>query len=344
MNVAMNVLHRGRDQYRSTSLIRRIVTVISENISTVFELLTVGLGMVAFVWSTFFEVSVDALVPIVVAILASLAITTLLERVTKLAKLDRKVDDVVKKTAEIPERVVEAISSINSQVTLFRNSGITGGCETLDWHDLAKRMENAKSIRILSNWVGALSELGPTFVRAANRECEIQILVLQHNSEYAKQRSIELSHGTFPDFVQSQIASEIEQFAKLYRENPILKRYMTVKAYNICPVMCLFAYDDIRLLGLFWRGEYVMHSPFLELDGRTAQRSAVIQRIDKHFRMIWDDVNTRYIRWGDKKPEYVVYKKQAWSTSVAPHGSAVAKVPEAVYIARRPQLPLPPRA
>lgn len=52
-------------------------------------------------------------------------------------------------------------------------------------------------------------------------------------------------------FVSSQIASEILQFAHLFGNHPELKRPIVVRACDRSPALCLFAYDRIRLRGLF---------------------------------------------------------------------------------------------
>ncbi|MFD9960729.1 DUF5919 domain-containing protein [Amycolatopsis sp. NPDC059020] len=306
----------------------------------IFEFITATVGIAAFLAHFFVSISEESLVELTLGILALLAVTSLLQRVTKMADVERKVDEVdamltnlsleIKGIAtffrgrEFTNKMTAAVGDTSSLLRRFRHTGIEGGYDSLRVSDLVPNMRKAYSIRVLSNWVGGLNELGDTLVKAAANDCDIRILILRHDSQHARSRSLELSRGADESFVQNQIATEILQFDHLFRNHPEARHKIQVKAYDASPTLCLFGYDKVRLIGLFWRGELVMNTPFLKVHGEMASstngfahpneiRTSITERIDEHFESLWSDPSAKYIRVANGKPEYVDSFSEAWS-------------------------------
>jgi hypothetical protein len=321
------------------------IAFLRSHIAAVLEFVTAVAAIAAILAHFFVSIPEATFVELTLGILALLAITSLAERATKMADVERKVDEVDTKIAAVDgetreigsflrgptfdRKLTTAVAEANSLLRRFQRAGIKGAYEYLSIANLVPSIRRAYSVRILSNWVGGLNELGDALTRAAANNCNIRILILRHDSEYARTRSLELSRGGDDEFVANQIANEISQFDQLFKNHPETKNRILVKAYDASPTLCLFAYDKIRLIGLFWRGELVMNTPFLKVhgemlapDGRnghnghaysTGVRTAVTVRIDEHFESLWCDPETRFIRLVNGKPDYVDSADDAWS-------------------------------
>lgn len=319
---------------------------LRSHVAMVFEIVTVAAGAAVFVTNFFVTLSEATLVDVTVGVLVLLAASSLAERVTKLADMESKIDKVgyaletTRAQAEhiqsflagkqFDTKLATALADTSANLRRLQTTGIKGAYEVLRISDLAPNMRKALSIRVLSNWVGGLNELGEAFAWAASLGCEIRILVLRHNSQYARLRSLELSRGTDGTFVQQQIAGELNQFHLLYEKYPYLRKAMVVKAYDTSPTLCLFSYDRVRLIGLFWRGELVMNTPFLKVVGDlptksgtsgadggaygNGVRTSLTTRIDEHFESLWNDPGSRFIRIVNGEPDYVESEADAWTT------------------------------
>jgi hypothetical protein len=311
-----------------------------------FELITAGVGMVAFVAAFFVAIPDQALVQITIALLALLAVTSLLQRVTtidsiksNLLELQRYVtqgrakslDEQLRRTnssivapmeeirqflrdGELDRRLEKSATASNAILENLQGAGIHWAYETLGDVSIARELGKANTrIRILSNWVGCLNEIGETLIRKAESGCRVDVLVLQHSSEFAQIRSMELGWKESLA-VSRQISGELETIDRLLSEHPAAKAFLTVKAFDARPPVCIFAYDDTRFMGNFWPRVNAMDGPFLKVLGSPeGETSTLLSRIvDSQFDELWNAKKTRYVRLVGSKPSYVDSVDLAW--------------------------------
>jgi hypothetical protein len=102
-------------------------------------------------------------------------------------------------------------------------------------------------------------------------------------------------------------------------EDPVIRENLVLRAYDGSPVLYLVAYDDTRLLGLFWRNRMTIQTPLLELvghrrtDTKTDRRSEVVKLVDAHFDDVWNDPRTKYVKLVGQEPEYVEKAADIWT-------------------------------
>jgi tetratricopeptide (TPR) repeat protein len=308
---------RIRPEDRVLRGVRRALLWIRSNPSLAFEFLTAGLGIVAFVVSIFAVISQAALVSITIALLALLSVSALLQRVTTLEHVDRRVAAVYEFLHQgALERAVRsgAYLAIESSKSLDA-AGIGLAYENLTKVDLTGELGSAtRSIRILSNWVGVLAEVGDTLVRKAREGCSVQVLILQHTADYARMRSVEL--GWPADEVPRQIEGELRRLnALLGHADDDLRSSLQVRAFDSRPPVCMFAYDDVRLIGIFWPRLDAMNGPFIRVSGNGGGKSTtppLAAIADDQFNRLWAAPSTKYVRLLAGEPEYVVEEDQAW--------------------------------
>jgi hypothetical protein len=312
--------------------------------------LTLLVGVSIFFYHFIAPISEAGLVEIVVGFFILFSLNAWCERVTTIADIEKKIGAIRERAKGISSQIVSVhahalqvsnflrgsdfnnklrttVMGSNKLLRTLDRAGIDGAYKELREVGLAEKIRKADSVRILSNWVGDLAALGPAFVGAVGHGCKIRILILQHDSAYAKMRSLELTDGADDEIVGKQISGEILEFSRLFNNNPILRGNVVVRAYNAHPVMCLFAYDEVRLIGLFWRKELVMNTPFLKVventdrgilagldDGRnrTTDDKSVSKMVDEHFESIWEDKDTRFITLINGEPTYVASESEAW--------------------------------
>ncbi|MCT2583650.1 DUF5919 domain-containing protein [Actinophytocola gossypii] len=219
------------------------------------------------------------------------------------------------KDGALDEKLLNAAATANGYLRDFARMGIVGSHPTLSEIDLSEEMRGAKdSIRITASWTGCLISLGEILVEKARSGCDVRILILRHNSEFARLRGQELD-PVAEHAASRQIATEICEFNRLFRHHPDVKSQLQVKAFDARPSMCMFARDDTRVIGSLWPGINAMDAPVLRVvgDGDPALMRSLGRIADKEFERIWNDEKTLYITVVDGEPQYTEMPEMAWS-------------------------------
>lgn len=274
---------------------------IREHGSLVVEIITVLGGIAAFAVDQFITIPPEKLTTMMIGLLALLAVGALLERVTKLNRVDKHLSEVYDQLAT--GGLVRELSAIRGRsdalVERLNAVGITWTYVDLHEAAIGQKLRRAKSIRVLTTWMGNLTEHEWTLTQAAEANCEIKILMLRHDSIYAKMRSKELGleQGSGP----KRIKEELITLERMRKESEGVRRNLSVRAYSGIPIMYLIAYDACRLLGLLWRNRMAIATPFLEVKGVAPEIARII---DEHFNKIWHDPNTKSVKIVNGEPRY----------------------------------------
>lgn len=213
-------------------------------------------------------------------------------------------------------KLLEAATTANGYLRNFERVGIVGAYPTLGEVNLGEEMRRAKeSVRIISTWTGCLIQLSEPLLEKARNGCDIRILILRHDSQFATLRGLELDPND-KDSASRQIATEICEFNRLFHDNKDVKAKLRVKAFDARPTMCMFAHDDVRLIGSLWPRINAMDGPVVRAVGagdRVLSTSLGLIA-DREFERLWDDEKTRYINVVNGVPYYTELPEEAWWT------------------------------
>jgi hypothetical protein len=292
---------------------------LKEEGGPLLSVITVVGGLTAAIADLFVTIPLDKLTTLTVALLALLSGSALWERRVRVDRIDRRTEVVhgYVTSGELVEDVAEATNPRYEALEHFQSAGLTRVYENLGEAALVSKLRVACSIRILATWMGNRNEVNGVLAERARNGCKVQVLLLQHDSGYAKLRSREIG---YPDerHASREIEADLGDFHRLCRD-PDVAANLEVKAYDGSPVTYMVAYDNTRLLGYFWRNRPSVETPFFELSGSRPgeggldERSKVVRMIDAHFDDVWDDVRTKYVRVVDGVPEYVDDRRLAWT-------------------------------
>lgn len=308
---------------------------VTRNLVHLPDVVAVAGAIAVFITAGITNISNESLIQVTCGILALLSMSLLIIRVTKLDKIDDvlesidgplidRIDEQQRELHELTKfltagalevKLLEATTTANGYRHDFERTGLTAAYATLAEVDLAEEMRHArKSIRIIASWTGCLISLGETLVERSQAGCDVRILILQHNSEFARLRGLELDPGN-ERAVTRQIATEMCEFNRLFRQHPELRHLLQVRAFDARPPMCMFAHDDVRLVGSLWPSINAMDAPAVRVvgDGDASLVTSLGKIADREFERLWADEKTRYVTVVDGEPRYTELAEMAWS-------------------------------
>jgi hypothetical protein len=223
----------------------------------------------------------------------------------------------------------EVVQNANQSLRDFERAGVLSAYRALGDVDLASELRLATgSIRIVSTWTGCLISISDVLVDKARSGCDVRVLILRHNSEFARLRSLELDPSDALS-ASRQIAIEIGEFNRLFHRYPDVRPTLQVKAFDARPPMSMFAYDDVRLLAFHWPGTNAMDSPALRVAGISDSATGLAATADCEFERLWNDDKTFHMRVVNGEPEYLERPDLAWSTDGAELTSVLESLKQA---------------
>jgi Domain of unknown function (DUF5919) len=292
---------------------------LKEQGGALLSVITVAAGLTAAIADFFVTIPADKLTTLTVALLALLAGSSLWERRVRIDRIDDRTTatHAYLSSGSMVEDVTRAVNPGYETLEHFQTAGLTRVYENLGEAGLVAKLRAARSIRILATWMGNRNEVNGVLAERARQGCKVQVLLLQHDSEYARLRSREIGYGN-DDHASGEICADLSDFQRLCQDTKVAAN-LEVKAYDGSPVTYMVAYDNTRLLGYFWRKRPSVETPYFELSGSKPEeggrdeRSAVVKMIDEHFDNVWDDSKTKYVRMEGGIPAYVDDRDQAWA-------------------------------
>lgn len=149
-------------------------------------------------------------------------------------------------------------------------------------------------LRILQTWMAQgvslrLEGIMKMVSDCARAGCKVDMLLLNPYSPQVEYRAKAV--GNKIEVIRSYIRNDLEEALFLCSELKEDGYDIEIKAYDAAPVIHLYDFDGIRLIGLHWSKRASINGPQFELVGPPdgAERSDVIKRIDEHFEQLWTD-------------------------------------------------------
>ncbi len=216
--------------------------------------------------------------------------------------------------------LIRRYEDMNQQsVNLFQSNLLLPKSGLLSLHSelpeksfFSKLKKSKEQIKIFQTWIPGMKPLPSALIEAAKRGVDVQILLIQPQSEFAKQRTIDMRWSPTKPFeafdnllwiIQKHNLQDVENFQ--------------VKFYNCLPPFLLYSIDDWMLLGIYWHPNGATTGLTLEL-GKTPESNDIL--VHKTFNAIWDSNTTITIDEmsnklqtrgpGSKVPNYMSYHTQ----------------------------------
>src|SRR5215208_2791695 len=166
--------------------------------------------------------------------------------------------------AELKENLLAVINERSGELDAVREAGIKTMHRRLPHAGLIDRFETAeRSIKILQTWSGDFNAMGRSLKEAAERGCEIRILLLDPYSEQADFRGRDLGYVE-RNTVKSMINNDLATLRKVFKScNQSIRKCVHVKLYDSTPVMAMYGFDDTTIVGTYWRGIHSQEGPQL---------------------------------------------------------------------------------
>lgn len=188
------------------------------------------------------------------------------------------------KNRGLTNKLEEKISKVNINQELTR-SGINSVYPNMPYDKFEEKISSANTqIVILQTWLKALNPISEKMIEAANRGVKIRILILDPESDIAKQRSVEL--GLQWDTSRPKALFEGVQSA--FKKNDI-KNKVDVRLHQRIPPYSMYMVDDWMMIGFYWHGRGSVSNQMIEFKG-----------IDKD-KMGWLFLDTFEEIWKDEK-------------------------------------------
>ncbi len=223
----------------------------------------------------------------------------------------------------------EVVKNANQNLRDFEYAGVLSAYRLLGDVDIANELRLATGpIRIISTWTGCLISISEVLADKARSGCDVRVLILRHNSEFARLRSLELDPSDELSATR-QIAIEIGEFNRLFHRYPEVRSSLRVKAFDARPPMSMFAYDDIRLLAFYWPGLNAMDGPAFRVVATGEPETGLAAIADREFERLWEDEKTLHIRVVEGEPQYLERPDLAWADDGAEHTSVLENLKRA---------------
>jgi hypothetical protein len=228
---------------------------------------------------------------------------------------------------EVERALEEVVGKRYEELDKVRASGLKTVHREKFYADVEEKFRDAKaSIRILQTWSGEFNSLGSPLRQAAERGCEIRILLLKPNSVVARQRGADVGHGeeAVEEFINNDLTVLATLRARLSKKT---KENIEVRLYDTTPVIAIYGCDDTNIVGIYWYGRHSQEGPQFEVVGRLESASDdpyFSSVVNEHFEAIWERATVH--KWApnsESEPREIGVDHR----SEAPNGQRTVKSP-----------------
>lgn len=226
---------------------------------------------------------------------------------------------------DVENTLDEVVTRRYEELDKVRMSGLKTIHREKYYARVEERFRNAKrSIRILQTWSGEFHALGSSLKQAAERGCDIRILLLQPDSEPAKLRGADLGHGetNVRKFIENDLAILNTLHAGL---NKRVRDNLEVKLYKTSPVVAIHGYDDTNIVGTYWYGRHSQEGPQYEVVGRSESGSDdpfLAEVVNEHFNALWEKATDH--EW--PQPDKLADDRSTESRPTSPNGQGSSEI------------------
>jgi DNA-binding CsgD family transcriptional regulator len=144
-------------------------------------------------------------------------------------------------------------------------------------------------VRVLNTWTGVFMDHASALVAAVGRGANVQILLLDPSSAFARQRTLDVyrladRRGADGNEVPHNIRTSIRQIASLEPEIRAGPGKLELRLYNLLPSFSIHQSDNAVLVGFFPHATRTTTFPMLEI----AHESRLGHQIEKEFNQVWE--------------------------------------------------------
>ncbi|HEX6711413.1 MAG TPA: DUF5919 domain-containing protein [Rubrobacter sp.] len=202
--------------------------------------------------------------------------------------------------AQVEESLSDVITKRYSILEEARESGVDSIYSSLP-DGIAKKFQQASSIRILQTWIGNLDGISDSLRKAANNNCTVQILLLDPDSVQARYRSKD--QGENDTAAKLRIEANLDHLNRLMSE-PKTKDNIKVKTYDATPILTIYGYDNIDIVGLYWRKKAAISFPQLMINRQKGQERPGLWPKEQEGSGLWSRLGQRSSENGEPDQPY----------------------------------------
>jgi hypothetical protein len=170
---------------------------------------------------------------------------------------------------EMREELRSALSTQFSALSEMELIGIKKVYQTLPQQHIVELTSQAKKkVSILQTWIPDIQLLENSFSTAVDNGASIQILLLDPQSEFIKQRSLDLGYKDSQTGTKN-VEANLAELERISVQHDIDKK-LSCRVYNVLPSMHIYIIDDVIFLGFFWHGVPSKLGICLEISGTTS--------------------------------------------------------------------------
>jgi hypothetical protein len=184
---------------------------------------------------------------------------------------------------EIREQFSMSLGEHFRTIDRLHGAGVKDVHEALPDAVINAKLENAsRSISILQTWIPNLLQIERSLAKAIERRCRVRILLLDPESAHADARNADLGYID-RNTIRHSIELNLKQLVCFHAE---VGDTFEVRLYSGTPVLSIYACDDTRFLGFYWRKRRSSQGPQFEVHGGA---SLMGLEADRHFEDLWTD-------------------------------------------------------
>jgi len=185
---------------------------------------------------------------------------------------------------DMREDIQTALDNQFQAIKEIKAVGIREIHESMPQAKIIKLISQAtKNVRILQTWIPDLQVFEMALVNAVNNGAKIQILILDPNSDFAKQRSLDLGYKD-AKIGGKNVQTNIADLERIIKKSNISNN-IELRLYNVLPSLHIYSSDDISLIGFFWHGVPSKLGYGFEVNGR---EYGFGYRLHQEFEQVWN--------------------------------------------------------
>lgn len=185
------------------------------------------------------------------------------------------------------DELIKKVSKAEQFRDHMNEAGIFEVSDAFDIDTLRDGIKNSKkNVSILDNFIAEdISRVETALVNANARGVSVRVIILNPESESAKQRSLDLGHDT-PDYVQGRIKRNIRIFKELQSKHKLNK--LEVKAHRSLPSLQILIFDNKAYAGFFFHGHESSAGKHLKIYFfHNEKRTTFGEDINEEFETVW---------------------------------------------------------
>lgn len=156
---------------------------------------------------------------------------------------------------------------------------------------LKEAMRTARRVRVLTTWISdPIRDIEIWQDCVQRRDCKIEILLINPNSDFARQRGKDLNLGEA--FVVSSINNSISHLANLAKihQGSMAANGFALKLYSALPSVYFFICDDVAFVGFYWHTNRATHAPIFEFN--RVNSTSIGNMLNREFEKVYNSDST----------------------------------------------------